>query len=73
MEECMQHHWPCSSRSLALIIVITLVFVACTQTTTNPPRDTLPEDTLPEDTLNASYVKGNGYARALQRAWPSAP
>jgi endoglucanase len=57
------NHWPYPHRTVVLFTLI-LLCVACTQPTAAPPEDSdAPENA---DTLDASYVKGSGYARALQ-------
>jgi endoglucanase len=52
----MSHRWTRSSRRLALIATFTILCGACTQNTIKTPGD-------PSST---TYVKGSGYARALQ-------
>jgi endoglucanase len=58
MEEDMNHPWTYPRRTSVFLFVLVLLCTACTQTIVTTPEDT--------DTLEASYLKGGGYARALQ-------
>jgi endoglucanase len=52
----MQYRLPYPCRTFGSLAIITILFVACTQTPI----------TAPQETLDTNYIKGSGYARAMQ-------